>query len=212
MSRIRPHYRFAQLVCQIAYAGLFQGRMFGMRHVPRDGGVLLVSNHQSFLDPMLITLGLPRECSYMARDSLFKTEAFGRLISAYNAFPVKRGTADIGAIKESLRRLKAGHLLTMFPEGTRTCDGQIGPMQTGPVMIARRADVPIVPATILGAFEAWPRSAKLPRLKPVIVSYAPPIPPDRLRALGDDRAAEHIRDQIVGMFERYRHHRLFRTT
>ncbi|MBN2445385.1 MAG: 1-acyl-sn-glycerol-3-phosphate acyltransferase, partial [Phycisphaerae bacterium] len=105
MSRMRLVYRVSRDICQVVYAGLLRGRVFGVRHVPLDGGVLLVSNHQSFLDPMLVTLALPRECSYMARETLFKGGLATRILKTYNAFEIKRGTADLRGIKEALRRL-----------------------------------------------------------------------------------------------------------
>jgi 1-acyl-sn-glycerol-3-phosphate acyltransferase len=198
---MRPLYRFGYVLCNLGYVGFFRGRVFGRAHVPLSGGVLLVCNHQSFLDPVLATLALPRECHYMARDSLFAIPRLRRLIETLNAFPVRRGTADVTAIKETLRRLKAGALITMFPEGTRTTDGSVQPMQSGAVLIARKAGVPIVPTAIMGAFEAWPRTARLPRPHPIVVAYDAPIPPDQLGE--PDAAMDEIRRRIVRLMERY---------
>ena len=125
---MRKGYAVCRMVAQMLFTFLVRGRVFGTHHVPRQGGVLLVSNHQSFLDPVLATLAIPRECNYMARDTLFRQPQFRRLIEYLNAFPVKRNTADLGAIKETLRRLKAGRVVLTFPEGTRTVDGSIGPI------------------------------------------------------------------------------------
>ena len=198
---MRPLYRFGYVLCNLGYAGFFRGRVFGRRHVPLSGGVLLVCNHQSFLDPVLATLALPRECHYMARDSLFAIPRLRWLIETLNAFPVRRGTADVAAIKETLRRLKAGALITMFPEGTRTPDGSVQPMHSGAVLIARKAGVPIVPTAIMGAFEAWPRTARLPRPHPIIVAYDAPLLPDQLGE--PDEAIEEIRLRIVRLMQRY---------
>jgi len=176
--------------------------------VPRAGGVLLVCNHQSYLDPVLATLALPRECHYMARDTLFRHPLFRRLIRSLNAFPIKRGAADLAAIKETLRRLKAGHLVVAFPEATRTTDGTLGPMHTGVILLARKAGVPIVPTMILGAFESWPRHARLPRPHPVIVAYGPPMTPDLLERLDDEACLRRVRDCIQEMMDRYRGHPL----
>ena len=210
MSRMRLFYRVSRLICQVTYTGLLSGRVFGAQRVPQDGGVLLVSNHQSFFDPMLVTLALPRECSYMARDTLFKGGLATRILTAYNAFPIKRGAADLRGIKEALRRLKTGGLVTAFPEGTRTHDGTIGPMHGGIVMLARRANVPIVPTTILGAYKVWPRQAKFPRPCPVIVSYDRPLQPKDWQSLDDDAAIALVRERIVAMHDRYRNHPVLR--
>lgn len=205
---MRLGYRFGQIICQTLFVAFFRGRVFGTRYVPRTGGVLLVCNHQSFFDPVLATLALPRECHYMARDTLFHHPLLRRLIVWLNAFPIKRGAADVGAIKETLRRLKAGRLVVTFPEATRTADGSIGPMHAGVILLARKAGVPVVPCAILGAFEAWPRQARRPGLHPVIVAYGPPLTPQTLAALSDEDCIQEARRRIVALFERYRTHPL----
>jgi len=205
---MRIGYGISQRFCQLGFLSYFRGRVFGREHVPRRGPVVLVCNHQSFMDPVFATQALPRECHYMARDTLFKNAAFRRVIEYYNAFPVRRGTADIGAIKETLRRLKRGGLVTMFPEGTRTPDGRVGEMQSGVVLIARKARAPLVPTMILGAFEAWPRHRKTPRFAPVIVAYGQPVSACEVRALDAERCIEILRERIIALMQRYRSHSL----
>lgn len=162
-------------VCRCLAAGLFDLRFSGAAHVPRRGGALLLSNHQSFLDPVMLALPLPRPIGYMARANLFDVPVFGRLIRQLNAFPVRRGEGDVAAIREAIRRLREGRIITVFPEGTRTRDGEIGPLEPGVAMIARRAGVPVVPAVIDGAWRAWPRHRKWPRPWPIRVAYGPPL-------------------------------------
>ncbi|HQL54766.1 MAG TPA: lysophospholipid acyltransferase family protein [Phycisphaerae bacterium] len=203
---MRKGYAVCRIIAQALFTFLVRGRVFGTQHVPRAGGVLLVSNHQSFLDPVLATLAIPRECNYMARDTLFRQPQFRRLIEYLNAFPVKRNTADLGAIKETLRRLKAGKVVLTFPEGTRTVDGSIGPMHAGVVLLARKARVPIVPTLILGAFESWPRNAKLPHPRPVLVAYGPPLYTHEHPEWTDDDAVAHVRAAVLALQERYRRH------
>lgn len=201
---MRLWYRFCRTWCQAAYLGFFRGRVFGTQNVPRTGGVLLVCNHQSFLDPVLATLALPRECHYMARDSLFHNPYFRRLIESLNAFPIKRGTADMRAIKETLRRLKNDQLVATFPEATRTHDGSIAAMQPGVILLARKARVPIVPTLIWGAFEAWPRHAKLPHSHPVLVAYDRPIWPEEMAGVSDEACVASVRNRILALCDRYR--------
>jgi 1-acyl-sn-glycerol-3-phosphate acyltransferase len=205
---MRLWYRFGRVICQTLYTFVCRGRVFACRNVPVTGGVLLVCNHQSFFDPVLATLALPRECHYMARHTLFRNAFFRRLIESLNAFPIKPGTADVGAVKETLRRLKRGALITAFPEGTRTPDGLVHAMQSGVVLIARKARVPIVPTLILGAFESWPRQARVPQPRPIIVAYGKPLEPEDIRRAGDDQCIRIVRGRIVGMMERYRRHPL----
>ena len=202
-TSMRCGYAIPRLLAQFFLTFLFRGRVFGTQRVPRTGGVLLVSNHQSFLDPILATLALPRECHYMARDTLFRNPLLRRLIQSLNAFPIRRATADLTAIKETLRRLKAGALVVTFPEGTRTLDGSIGPMHPGVVLLARKAGVPLVPAVILGAFQAWPRHARLPHPHPIVVAYGEPIAADELARLEDEACIRLVRERIAELAEQH---------
>lgn len=200
---MRFSYNFLRSLCVLGFRLFFRGRLFQVQRVPLTGGVLLVCNHQSFLDPMLATLALRRECHYMARDTLFKNPRFRRLIEWLNAFPVRRGSADITAIKETLRRLKAGGLVTVFPEGTRTIDGAVGAMQPGVVLLARKANVPLVPCLIDGAYQAWPRSARLPRPAPIRVAYGEPLLPSDIASLDDQACIDEVRRRIVALQTEY---------
>ena len=171
-------------------------RVFGVRHVPHTDPVLLAANHQSFLDPMLLTYALPRECHYMARDTLFRNKYFAGIIRTVNAFPIKRATADLAGVREALRRLRAGALVLTFPEGTRTTDGRVGTFQPGVFTIARRAGVSVVPVAIEGAFQAWPRGSKLPRPARVLVEYGSRLGPDALARLDGKQAAAEINRRV----------------
>jgi len=170
-----------QIFCRIITTLMFDLHVFGKHNIPTSGGVLLVSNHQSNLDPVLLAVQLRRKVSYFAKVELFQNRFFGWLIRELNAFPVRRGEGDIGAVREAIRRLKEGRMLTLFPEGTRTRDGHIGPIQPGISMIVRRAGVPVVPAVIDGAYRAWPRGQKLPRAWPIRVMFGRPLDVENLR-------------------------------
>lgn len=203
---MRPWYRFCRILCQAAFTFPVRVRVFGVHHVPRQGGVLLVSNHQSFLDPVLTGLAIHRELSFMARESLLRLGLLSRLFVSLNAFGVRRGTADVSAIKEALRRLKAGAILTVFPEGTRTRDGSVQPMHAGVVLLARRAQVPMVPTLILGAFECWPRTRKFPLPGPILVAYARPLRPDDYAQLDDEACIRTVRERILALQRTYERH------
>ena len=148
---------------------------------PKTGGVLLVSNHQSNLDPIVLAVQLQRKVSFFAKVELFENRYFGWLIRELNAFPVRRGEGDIGAVREAIHRLKEGRVLTLFPEGTRSRTGEIGTIQAGIAMIVRRAGVPVVPAVIDGSYLAWPKSRSLPRRHPIRVMYGRPLATENLR-------------------------------
>src|SRR5262245_27958504 len=113
---MRLYYRILRYLAQMILILYFRGRVFGLKNVPNEGGVLLACNHQSFFAPVSSTLALYREGNYMARDTLFLNPLFKRLIESLNAFPVKRGASDVGAVKEIMRRLKDGKIVVVFPE------------------------------------------------------------------------------------------------
>lgn len=209
MSEMRRSYQWVQIICRGAFELCFRGRALGVNNVPQEGPVLLLSNHQSFLDPVLVALPLLRECAFMARDTLFDNPRFSKLIRYLNAFPVKRGTADVGAIKESLRRLKRGDALVAFPEGTRTSDGSVGPLQSGAILLARKSSAPIVPVNIHGAYELWPRTAKRPKFGPICVSYGQPLTVAHLAALSDEEAVAEVRGRILDMQDIARKNAIF---
>lgn len=190
-------------MCRCVYVLVFRGRVFNVQYVPKVGRAVIVSNHQSYFDPVMVGLGFEREASYMARDSLFHNAYFGRFIRHLNAFPVRRGKADMGAIKESLRRLKAGGILVTFPESTRSMDGRIAAMQGGVVLLARRTKSPIVPAFVHGAYEVWPRDRRIPRLRPLLVAFGRPIEVDELDGMSDADAIVLVRERILRLQRRY---------
>ncbi|HOB75380.1 MAG TPA: lysophospholipid acyltransferase family protein [Phycisphaerae bacterium] len=200
---MRLYYRFCRFICQWVMTLLLRARVFGLHNVPPKGGALLVCNHQSFLDPVLVTMALHREGNYMARDSLFRSRLFRVLIESLNAFPVRRNTADLGAIKEAMRRIKQGRVVVVYPEGTRTEDGRIGPMFPGLAAIAKKTGVPIVPTLIDGVFQAWPRNRKWPSLGDVIVEYGRPILPAEYEHLSAEELIELIRDRLIAMQQRW---------
>jgi 1-acyl-sn-glycerol-3-phosphate acyltransferase len=143
----------------------------------------------------------------MARRSLFSNPAFGRLISSVNAFPVKRGTGDVGAVKEILRRLKAGKLVLVFPEATRTRDGSIGPINPNVIDIARKAKAAVVPAVIDGAFEAWPRTQWFPSPRPTHVTYAPPITVEEVLEESSEQIARTVAERMAASMEQSKRRR-----
>lgn len=190
------------IACHVG-AALFRFRAHGLHNVPAGGGVILACNHQSFLDPVIASCALPRSVTFMARDTLFKVLPFRLLIESLNAFPVQRGTADLGAMKTSLRRLKEGWPLLVFPEGTRTKDGSIGAIRGGIGLLASRARVPVVPTCIVGAFEAWPRSSPLPHPSPIEVRYGAPLPDDV--AWDADRVGPALETALRALMAHRRH-------
>jgi 1-acyl-sn-glycerol-3-phosphate acyltransferase len=168
-------YRACQALCRVVTSLLFDLKVFGAEHVPLEGGVLLLSNHQSNLDPVLVAVRLGRPVTFLAKAQLFKPWGLRWLIRQLNAYPIKQGAGDIGAVRETIARLKAGHLLTVFPEGHRTEDGELLPLQSGFALVVRKVDVPIIPVAVHGSFRAWPKGQRMVRPTPIRVKYGPPI-------------------------------------
>lgn len=207
MSRpLRTHawwlfYAVCRYISMSAVTGLTAVRHFDVPDLRHTDGVLLASNHQSFLDPVLVGVALDRPVHYLARSSLFRPPGFGQLIRALGAHPLRRGKIDGSALRTCMQILRGGEPLLLFPEGTRSRDGSLGRMRPGAASLAARCEVPIIPVCIEGAFQAWPRTRALPRPAPVAVAYGRP-----LLACGRDgrELTEEIARRITQMQSRLR--------
>lgn len=150
--------------------------VIGRKNIPKTGPVLIVSNHASVMDPPLIGFVCTRRVSYLAKADLFRNALFGGFIRALGAFGIKRGASDRAALRLCGEMLRAGKVLLMFPEGTRTRTGQLGPPQPGAAMILSQApETQILPVRIEGTFEAWGPSKRFPRPAKVRVFIGKPF-------------------------------------
>lgn len=142
-------------------------RVAGRRNVPRTGPALFVANHQSFLDPWFVALAAaPRALTQLARSDLFDGSWFDRAIRFLGAIPIDRGFGREG-LQAVLARLAAGEAVLVFAEGHRTQTGELQPLRPGAALIAKKANVPVVPVGIAGAYDMWPRHAPLPLPNPL---------------------------------------------
>jgi len=158
-----PFYRTAQFLSYAYYRLFHRFQIEGLENVPEEGSFLLASNHLSFLDPPALGCRLPRNLHYFARDSLFKGP-LGMLIRALNSIPVNRSQLDLATLRRVLKVLKEGHPLLVFPEGTRSEDGNLGEGKKGVGMLAAKAQVPVLPARIFGSYEIMGKGKSLPRI------------------------------------------------
>lgn len=168
---MKPFYRFSCLLCHIASRSFTRMKTWGMENIPKDGGVILASNHQSYLDPVVAACAIPRDSRFLARSSLFSFAPFGWLIRALGAIPLARGGSDRAALRQASHLLRYGEALTLFPEGTRSDNGYLGEILSGVSSLAVRALVPVVPVYVHGTYDVWPRGRRLPRPGPVGVFY-----------------------------------------
>jgi 1-acyl-sn-glycerol-3-phosphate acyltransferase len=181
MTKIHPLWKLAQTIVRVSTSTLFDLKVYGRKNVPDEGGALMISNHQSYLDPAILGAQLGRPMSYLAKSELWKNPVFGWLITRLYAFPVRQGAGDKGAIEETIRRLHEGHLLNIYPEGSRTPDGEMLPIQRGVALVIRKAKVPVVPAVIDGSFAAWPKGSVLPSPHPVRILIGKPVRMDHMK-------------------------------
>lgn len=189
-------YRLVQNVVStlcIVRGGL---RATGRRNIPQRGGVLLISNHVSFLDVFLLGIMLRRPLNYVARSTLF-IPVLGFLMRTVGAFPINRDGLGAQGLKETLRRLRNGGIVILFPEGTRSKDGELAELKPGITTLGERAGVPIVPAGLAGTFEAWPRHRLFPKAHPIRVHFGPPILPSETAGLDPQTTLQLLRDRML---------------
>ena len=178
-------------------------RVRGAENVPDEGGVIIASNHASFLDPPVIGSGYRRRpIHFMARDTLWDSRFGSWWMSRVGCIPVARGTGDLKALKQTIRLLKEGKVVAMFPEGTRSEDGELQEPHGGIGFIIEKSGCSVVPAYIDGTFEAFPKGAKWIKPKKVSITFGKPITPEEFKALGTgreayDRYARLIMDRIA---------------
>jgi 1-acyl-sn-glycerol-3-phosphate acyltransferase len=175
-------YRLGWLFFRAWYATYFRWRVFNPERVPGTGAVILASNHASFLDPPLVGAGLSRGINYLARESLFRFPGIGALLRSWNAVPVDRDGGGAAGLKAILDRLLAGGGIILFPEGTRTRDGQLQPARSGIGLVVIKSTAPVVPVRVFGTYEAYGRHVKFPRPKRITVKYGRPMSFEKWRA------------------------------
>ena len=189
-------YSLSRLVMWCVTKVYFRYRYRGGEHVPLHGPVVVLCNHQSNLDPVLVGVACPRQLSFLARDTLF-VGGFAWLIRSFDAIPIDREGTSLGGIRATLGRLKNGDAVLLFPEGTRTPDGHLQPLKPGFAALVRRSKASIVPAALTGAFAAMPRGAKLPRPVRIALQFHAAITAEEIAALNDDELVDRVTERMA---------------
>lgn len=196
-------WQFYQTISFIWFVACYRFRSWGVRTVPCEGPVLLLSNHQSYLDPIAIGLGVhKRQFHALARKTLWDSWLFRTLTKPLNSIPVDQESdnGDIKAMKTCIDRLNAGHAVLVFPEGSRCDDGRTHDFQPGTLLLIKRARPTVIPVAVQGPFDVWPPGQKLPKLFGRIgCIYGKPIPADDLLAMPKGAAMAHLRDTVEAM-------------
>jgi 1-acyl-sn-glycerol-3-phosphate acyltransferase len=179
---MNPSYFIGWCFFRFVYATYFRWRVFHPERVPLTGPVILASNHLSFLDPPLVGAGVTRGINYMARKTLFRYPGVGALLRSWNAVPVDRDGGSASGLKEILDRLKRGGAIIMFPEGTRSLNGQLQPGRSGIGLAIIKSEAPVIPVRVFGTFEAYGKGVTIPRPYRIQVKYGQPMQFTELRA------------------------------
>lgn len=189
-------YSCLRVLCRLVAIVLFRYRGFGRNRIPKQGPVVICANHQSFFDPVIVGLTFNRRLNYLARQSLFRFAPFRWLIEFLDAIPLDREGLGMAGLKECLKRLERGEMVLLFPEGTRTRDGNVAALKPGFVALARRYHVSLLPVGVDGAFQAWPRTAWYPRLVAVHVYIGEPLRATEMAELDDAQLVAELQRRI----------------
>jgi len=201
----RLWYKFCYVLQAHTFSLGFSLRTEGGMHAPRTGPALVVANHQSYLDPVLIGLAFPRQLIYLARKSLFDNPMFSWLIRSLNAVPIDQDGIGKEGIRTILQQLNHGKAVVVFPEGERTLTGRMNSLKPGVHLLIKRTQAPIVPVGIAGAYQAWPRHQPWPVPAPlfwpasqgtIAVSVGRPLEASRFAGLPREQALTELYQEI----------------
>jgi 1-acyl-sn-glycerol-3-phosphate acyltransferase len=193
-----PLFLFGRFLFRLMFRVLFRCVVEGGENVPETGGAIIAPNHTSFFDPPLTGAALKRPLNFMAKQELFEVPILGFLIKRTNAFPVKRGSQDMSAMRRAFSLLEDSRLLLMFPEGTRSKDGNLGRGRAGAGMVACNAQVPLVPTRIENTYKIW-------RFNRIRIKFGEPIYPPKDFAKEDYlKLSQKALDAIADMKEEKR--------
>jgi len=179
----------------------YRFRVHGLENFPESGSTLICSNHQSFLDPVVIGIASPQPLNYLARQTLFKVKPLQKFLTLNDAIPIDRESIGLAGVKESLKRLKRGEMLVMFPEGTRSADGELLPFKPGFELLARRTKSRLLPIALDGCYQAFPRNAKLPKFGEIRVVIGKPIEFDEYKDWSAEELQTYLEARVAECLE-----------
>ncbi len=168
-------YNFFKYFFRLVFPLYFRWKVYGREKVPKTGGVIIAANHASFLDPPLVGTALSRPAYFLAREDLFRPRWFGWLLRKINTVPLSRERASTAAFRSALEILNAGKQLVIFPEGTRSKTGRLGPSRPGMGLIWAKSGAPVVPAYISGSRRAFPPGSRWIRPRRITLTFGEPL-------------------------------------
>ncbi len=168
-------YRFSYRLSQVLAKTLFAFKVVHPERIIEEGGAILAMNHESYLDPPLAGIACRRELHFLARKTLLQWPVLGPIMPKLNVIPVNQERADMSALKTIIKLIRAGHATIIFPEGSRTLDGEIQSAQPGLGLVIAKTLAPVVPMRIFGAHKAFPRGGKPRPFTPITLVVGEPI-------------------------------------
>ena len=186
-------YRVFRILAGVVFHTHLPVTLSGLEHLPSSGGVIVASNHLSLLDVPLLGYAIPRESRFPAKPELFANPLLARFLLSLGGFPIARGEGDRKALSFSEEVLRQGGVLGIFPEGTRSRNGELRPFHRGVALLAMGAGVPIVPAAITGTDKSLPPRAGFPRFARLTVTFGPPEWPEPTPSGPAEKKAESLR-------------------
>lgn len=173
--KMKFFYKLVYSLGRFFFKYLFRLKVYGLEHF-RPGAAIIAANHASFYDPAVLSISCPEEVHFLARATLFDIPILGRLIRALNSHPVSHAASDMQILTMIIELLGKGKKLILFPEGTRSSDGNLLPFERGLAFLVQKSNCQVIPAYIQGSFEAWSRNRKFPRLwGRMAVAFGSPI-------------------------------------
>jgi len=166
-------YYVVKAICWLILKIFWRMEIIGIENIPQSGGLIIASNHVSYLDPAVLTASLNRKIYFLTKKEVFKNNFISFLLKNMNALPIDREKVDILAFKKAINILREEKVLGIFPEGTRSSNGELQELKLGTIKIAMKTGVPILPAGIIGTHKIYPRGIKFPILfkHKIIVKY-----------------------------------------
>jgi 1-acyl-sn-glycerol-3-phosphate acyltransferase len=190
-------YRFLRVTLGPAIRALWLKRVQGLEHVPLRGGAILASNHESYLDFLVVPVSGCRLPRYLVGEVFFEMPIIAWAFRTMGFIPINRRKAFNGnAFKQILRHLRNGELVGVYPEGTRSPDGKLQPAQEGIAFLAHHSEMPVVPVAVVGTHEAWPKGGS-PRAHCVEVRFGEPLKFSRAAYREDKRVLASTTRQIM---------------
>jgi 1-acyl-sn-glycerol-3-phosphate acyltransferase len=190
-------YGLGRVVSTIVVWLFGRPKVIGRENLPVEGGFILCANHVSYIDPPSITAASTRVLRFMAKSELFAIPLLGKIIAATGTFPVKRGAADRTAIRTAVELLQSGQVVCMFPEGKRSLTGHLLPPEPGVGVIALRAQMPVIPAALIGTARLLPPHSPFPRFSRIKVVFGKPIDYSDLAGNNGREAVNEMAQRIM---------------